>query len=160
MGWGVATPQTTNASSLAGGVKGSVSWLLGDQSWLEKISGPKPAKENLPACFSHVFSASFSVYLHSLPSFTLRARGKCAARWSSRWAARYRGLPARTWWCLSVSQWPTRAVAALRAATGKRWGTVSFSRGMTSAVMRLQGCVCVHGWNRCGYIIGPLHGCV
>ncbi|KAF0030842.1 hypothetical protein F2P81_017573 [Scophthalmus maximus] len=42
--------ETTNAFSLAGGVKGDVSWLLGDQSESGgKISGPKPAGENLPA---------------------------------------------------------------------------------------------------------------
>lgn len=61
-GGGAAAPQTTNAS-LAGGVKGNVSWLLGDQSWLGKISGPKPAKENLPACFFHLFSPSLSPFI-------------------------------------------------------------------------------------------------
>jgi len=33
--------RSTVASALAGGVKGDVSWLLGDQSWPGKISGPK-----------------------------------------------------------------------------------------------------------------------
>lgn len=51
-----AASQTTNVSSLAGGVKGGVSWLLGDQSWPGKISNPKPAEENLPACLFHLFS--------------------------------------------------------------------------------------------------------
>lgn len=45
--------RTTSASSLAGGVKGDVSLLLGDQCWPGKISSPKPAKENLPACPLH-----------------------------------------------------------------------------------------------------------
>lgn len=62
-----AASQTTNASSLAGGVKGGVSWLLGDQSWPGKISNPKPAEENLPACLFHLFSpcnASFFFYAY------------------------------------------------------------------------------------------------
>lgn len=46
---GGAESQTTGASSLSDSVKGNVSWLLGDQSWPRKISGPKPAEENLPA---------------------------------------------------------------------------------------------------------------
>lgn len=75
---GAAAPQTTNAS-LAGGVKGNVSWLLGDQSWLGKISGLKPAKENLPACFFHLFSPSLSIYIPScFSSSTLRVKGMCS----------------------------------------------------------------------------------
>lgn len=56
-----AASQTTSASSLAGGVKGDVSWLLGDQSWPGKISGPKPAEENLPACLFHLLSLSLQI---------------------------------------------------------------------------------------------------
>lgn len=61
-----AAPQTTNASSLAGGVKGNISWLLGDQSWLGKISGCKPAEGNHPASFHFFFlclSHSHHVFL-------------------------------------------------------------------------------------------------
>lgn len=68
-----AASQTTNGSSLAGGVKDNVSWLLGDQSWPGKISGPKPAEENLPACLS--------IFLSSVqPPFSYKriCAGRCA----------------------------------------------------------------------------------
>lgn len=86
-----AAPQTPNASSLAGGVKGDVSWLLGDQSWPGKISGPKPAEENLPACLFHVFSLPLSLSLHvsvQLPFYFYTGRERnvqCAALGMIRW---------------------------------------------------------------------------
>lgn len=75
-----AESQTTNASSLAGGVKGDVSWLLGDQSWPGKISGPKPAEENLPACLFHLFSPPPFIWAATFLLFTLRERKERAGR--------------------------------------------------------------------------------
>lgn len=75
-----AASQTTNASSLAGGVKGDVSWLLGDQSWPGKISGPKPAEENLPACLFHFFSPPPFIWAATFLRFTLREKGKSRAQ--------------------------------------------------------------------------------
>lgn len=80
-----AESQTTNASSLAGGVKGDVSWLLGDQSWPGKISGPKPAEENLPACLFHLFSPPPFIWAATFLLFTLRERKERAVLGMIRW---------------------------------------------------------------------------
>lgn len=157
-----AAPQTTNASSLAGGVQGNVSWLLGDQSWLGKISGCKPAEGNHPACFFHFFplclsvSLTLTMFFSSYLFFCTEREKKCNVQfvgWSTGWTAHHWELPTRTWWCLSVWRWPARAVAALRAAVRRCWGTVSFIRGMVDSVMHASVPLCIcrkkkDGWGR------------
>lgn len=109
-----------DASSLAGGVKGDVSLLLGDQSWSGKISGPKPARENLPARLYLLLSLKLS----ALSSVRLlknceRKDGAQSVGWSTGWTAHYWERLTRTWWCLSVWQWPRRAAAVVKAATAR-----------------------------------------
>ncbi|TNN45645.1 GRAM domain-containing protein 1B [Liparis tanakae] len=67
--------RSTVASALAGGVKGDVSWLLGDQSWPGKISGSKPAKEEIAPPASSIFPF-LSLSLHLSVRYLSSAEGE------------------------------------------------------------------------------------